>query len=178
MISAQRKYQLDHQAQGLCIFCSDQALAHLSTCERHRQSKNLSARDHRRRKLERANRGQRTLFDADAGERKSPCETKNANDVDASGKSASANSGTPYARRSRRRRPPPTRASKDDVASPLAGEDFVAHLRSLGPDDPLPIGVANACRRCGCTDERGCPEGCWWIEEDLCSSCGVVTNAR
>lgn len=29
-----------------------------------------------------------------------------------------------------------------------------------------------ACRACGCTDERGCAEGCWWIESDLCSSCG------
>lgn len=27
------------------------------------------------------------------------------------------------------------------------------------------------CRVCGCTDEFGCPEGCWWVEEDLCSSC-------
>lgn len=27
------------------------------------------------------------------------------------------------------------------------------------------------CRVCGCTDAAGCPEGCWWVEEDLCSSC-------
>ncbi|QQE80905.1 hypothetical protein [Alicyclobacillus sp. SO9] len=27
------------------------------------------------------------------------------------------------------------------------------------------------CRVCGCTDLQGCPEGCWWVEEDLCSSC-------
>lgn len=27
------------------------------------------------------------------------------------------------------------------------------------------------CRVCGCTDERACPEGCWWVEEDLCSEC-------
>lgn len=27
------------------------------------------------------------------------------------------------------------------------------------------------CRNCGCTDEHACPEGCNWIENDLCSSC-------
>lgn len=27
------------------------------------------------------------------------------------------------------------------------------------------------CRICGCTDERGCPAGCEWIEPDLCSVC-------
>lgn len=33
-------------------------------------------------------------------------------------------------------------------------------------------GVAmRACRVCGCTDAWGCDEGCWWVDEDLCSSC-------
>lgn len=27
------------------------------------------------------------------------------------------------------------------------------------------------CRSCGCTEERGCLAGCWWVEEDLCSRC-------
>lgn len=27
------------------------------------------------------------------------------------------------------------------------------------------------CRVCGCTQEQGCREGCWWVEEDLCSAC-------
>ncbi len=27
------------------------------------------------------------------------------------------------------------------------------------------------CRVCGCTDLDGCPEGCFWVEEDLCSEC-------
>ena len=27
------------------------------------------------------------------------------------------------------------------------------------------------CRRCGCTDEFGCAEGCSWVEDDLCSVC-------
>lgn len=27
------------------------------------------------------------------------------------------------------------------------------------------------CRECGCTDDYGCPEGCSWVEPDLCSAC-------
>lgn len=27
------------------------------------------------------------------------------------------------------------------------------------------------CRVCGCTDDRACPGGCYWVEEDLCSAC-------
>jgi hypothetical protein len=29
------------------------------------------------------------------------------------------------------------------------------------------------CRVCGCTDERACPGGCSWVEEDLCSACAT-----
>ena len=31
--------------------------------------------------------------------------------------------------------------------------------------------VVRACRVCGCTDDRACPGGCWWVDTDLCSSC-------
>lgn len=27
------------------------------------------------------------------------------------------------------------------------------------------------CRVCGCTDRRGCPGGCSWVEADLCTRC-------
>jgi len=27
------------------------------------------------------------------------------------------------------------------------------------------------CRVCGCTTDDPCPEGCFWIESDLCSQC-------
>ena len=30
------------------------------------------------------------------------------------------------------------------------------------------------CRGCGCTDERACPEGCSWVEPDLCSECAEL----
>lgn len=32
----------------------------------------------------------------------------------------------------------------------------------------MPAGV---CRMCGCTDEDACPEGCTWVQADLCSEC-------
>jgi hypothetical protein len=28
------------------------------------------------------------------------------------------------------------------------------------------------CRVCGCTDDHACAGGCWWVEENLCSTCG------
>jgi len=27
------------------------------------------------------------------------------------------------------------------------------------------------CRVCGCTQNRACPGGCYWVEPDLCSAC-------
>lgn len=35
---------------------------------------------------------------------------------------------------------------------------------------------ASACRVCGCTDASACPDGCWWVESDLCSGCAVVAE--
>jgi hypothetical protein len=29
------------------------------------------------------------------------------------------------------------------------------------------------CRVCGCTENNACKGGCWWVEENLCSSCKV-----
>jgi hypothetical protein len=29
------------------------------------------------------------------------------------------------------------------------------------------------CRECGCSDSLACPDGCWWVEADLCSACAV-----
>ena len=28
-----------------------------------------------------------------------------------------------------------------------------------------------ACRSCGCIDDQACPDGCYWVEADLCSAC-------
>lgn len=29
----------------------------------------------------------------------------------------------------------------------------------------------SSCRGCGCTNLAACPDRCWWVEPDLCSSC-------
>lgn len=29
------------------------------------------------------------------------------------------------------------------------------------------------CHVCRCTETRACPGRCWWIGQDLCSSCGI-----
>jgi hypothetical protein len=36
---------------------------------------------------------------------------------------------------------------------------------------------AQRCRICGCTDNHACPEGCYWVEEDLCSACAEKLKA-
>jgi hypothetical protein len=34
------------------------------------------------------------------------------------------------------------------------------------------------CRYCGCTDERACPGGCWWMDEahTICSRCSAAPD--
>jgi len=43
-----------------------------------------------------------------------------------------------------------------------------AHLAEDGIEVNEPT-----CRECGCSDSLGCPEGCWWVQEDLCSECAA-----
>ncbi len=42
--------------------------------------------------------------------------------------------------------------------------------RAKRPARPVALSVPT-CRKCGCTDNRACPGGCWWVEPDLCSAC-------
>lgn len=35
----------------------------------------------------------------------------------------------------------------------------------------LPSRLGPFCRKCGCTQESACVPSCWWVEDDLCSSC-------
>lgn len=48
-------------------------------------------------------------------------------------------------------------------------EKVLAGSKMQAPDLAA-LGV-RACRVCGCTDECACPEGCEWVETDLCSGC-------
>lgn len=34
-----------------------------------------------------------------------------------------------------------------------------------------PLFDVRRCRVCNCTDDVACMSACWWVEEDLCSSC-------
>lgn len=33
------------------------------------------------------------------------------------------------------------------------------------------------CRVCGCTEEKACPDGCYWVEPDLCSQCAPAARS-
>lgn len=34
------------------------------------------------------------------------------------------------------------------------------------------------CRKCGCTNEHGCPGGCYWVLADLCSTCAPARRGK
>lgn len=51
------------------------------------------------------------------------------------------------------------------------------HIQALLEEgEALGLDGERQCRVCGCTDEAACPDGCEWVEEDLCSNC--VEKAR
>jgi hypothetical protein len=35
----------------------------------------------------------------------------------------------------------------------------------------IPEATLRVCRVCGCSEKNACKGGCYWIEQDLCSSC-------
>lgn len=44
------------------------------------------------------------------------------------------------------------------------------------PGQNLPLDIPlepeqRKCRVCGCTWDHGCPGGCYWVADDLCSQC-------
>jgi len=44
-------------------------------------------------------------------------------------------------------------------------------LRANTPIPDLAYIGLQTCRVCGCTNNYGCGEGCYWIEDNLCSAC-------
>jgi hypothetical protein len=46
--------------------------------------------------------------------------------------------------------------------TPESSADYLAAAAQEGP---------RQCRRCGCTDDRACSGGCYWVSADLCSRC-------
>ncbi|MBS1797822.1 MAG: hypothetical protein JSS81_28635 [Acidobacteria bacterium] len=41
-------------------------------------------------------------------------------------------------------------------------------------DGHCPNCMESICPRCGCTDSAACSEGCFWLPDGICSSCGSV----
>jgi len=63
-----------------------------------------------------------------------------------------------------------------DNTSNLPDEDrriFNEHLEALVAAEV----EMRICRECGCTAERGCPEGCFWVDDDMCSECAQGQDA-
>lgn len=53
-----------------------------------------------------------------------------------------------------------------------ASEDPSVPDFEVKPDLRPPLhSSTGACRVCGCTEHFACPEGCSWVEPDLCSEC-------
>lgn len=36
--------------------------------------------------------------------------------------------------------------------------------------------MTQRCRSCGCSNFSACAGGCWWVEDDLCSSCATAVD--
>jgi hypothetical protein len=51
------------------------------------------------------------------------------------------------------------------------GERQMLSMDGIELDEPT-------CRECGCSDSLACPDGCWWVEEDLCSACAAELDGR
>lgn len=48
--------------------------------------------------------------------------------------------------------------------------EFIAEV---DPDLHELLEDEHRCRSCGCSEHLACPEGCWWVEHDLCSACAA-----
>lgn len=69
---------------------------------------------------------------------------------------------------------PEIQKSKEDTASPpeenLPGQMDITDYKECTPDGNQEEDI-QTCRVCGCTDDKACPGGCYWVEDDLCSQC-------
>lgn len=58
----------------------------------------------------------------------------------------------------------------------LKKEEMIKELEEIGfskeeATETVDRELNRKCRICGCTFFNGCQNGCYWIEDDLCSSC-------
>jgi hypothetical protein len=59
----------------------------------------------------------------------------------------------------------------DEVIERL--EQAAAEAPTIRADGKIVWSDEGVCRSCGCSRERGCPEGCIWAEPNLCSRCAL-----
>lgn len=68
------------------------------------------------------------------------------------------------------------RASVSGDWSPLTCYGPVLDAEDAARREYARLTGAQACRFCGCSDNWACPEGCFWLETDLCTSCAWVVT--
>ena len=63
--------------------------------------------------------------------------------------------------------------TEDGIGQPDTCTGYLIGLRELLNEHPELVdpGTTRHCRICGCTDLSACPDGCHWVENDLCSNC-------
>lgn len=62
-----------------------------------------------------------------------------------------------------------------ELAARQVAEQLVLVIQEIEARAGVPR--ARRCSRCGCTDTRGCPEGCSWVAPSVCSSCSPIASA-
>ena len=68
----------------------------------------------------------------------------------------------------------PDRATADTMTAIDGKEITRGHANAVRRQTTRKV---RACRSCGCTDDRACEGGCWWVEKDLCSACQLRGEA-
>lgn len=62
------------------------------------------------------------------------------------------------------------RITADEARRILAGQPIGSPRRPTRRKRQL-IEQGTKCRKCGCTQAKGCWPACWWVDTDLCSRC-------
>ncbi|MGZ3272420.1 MAG: helix-turn-helix domain-containing protein [Caulobacteraceae bacterium] len=60
---------------------------------------------------------------------------------------------------------------EDDLTAALAEAWRLGATMALNASRGLRV-----CRVCGCWEREACDDGCWWVEQDLCSSCDASSG--
>ena len=68
------------------------------------------------------------------------------------------------------------RVSRINVKDSEVDERILPKLRTI--EELIRPEEKQKCRVCGCTWERACPGGCYWVEHDLCSACAEQRPER